>query len=195
MNKLSAFLKNIPYLVILLLVGMLFLERECHKCPPTPGARIVTVRSTHIDTLYYPYAIPKPFPVFHDTGSIQYVILPADTLSIVKDYLSRNIYKRILVNDTNAHIVLIDTVTHNKLTQSILQAEFYSHIRTISETRYITSPPTRKLFLGAGIGLNPNQIEIIPSLMYGSKNEHYYSIGYDLMNSNLKITFWWKIKL
>jgi hypothetical protein len=99
------------------------------------------------------------------------------------------------VKDTNAFITLTDTVTRNQLMQGTLHAVFYPHTRTITEIRYIEPTPKRKLFLGAGIAFNPVRFGIIPSLMYGSKKDNCYSIGYNPLNSDLHFTLWWKIRL
>jgi hypothetical protein len=194
----KAILRSTPYIIIVYLLVTIFFLKECrHPQPsqvPVDPVTTITVTKYHTDTVYLTVPQVYPFPVYHDTGSTHYIILPADTLQIVKDYLSRNIYKRILVDDTNAKITLIDTVTHNKLLNGSLFARYYPHTKTITETRYISSTPKRKLFLGAGLALNPNHFGIIPSLMYGSRKDNYYSIGYDPLNSDFHLTLWWKIK-
>jgi hypothetical protein len=192
-------LRSTPYIIIFYLLVTIFFLKECSQPKPSqvPVDPVTTTTITKYltDTVYITVPQVYPFPVYHDTGSIHFVILPADTFQIVKDYLSRNIYKRILVDDTNAKITLIDTVTHNKLLNGTLFAQYYPHTQTITETRYIASTPKRKLFLGAGLALNPNRFGIIPSLMYGSPKDNFYSVGYDPVNSNLHLTLWWKIRL
>ena len=60
--------------------------------------------------------VPYPVPVYRDTGSTKWRSLPVDTNAILSEYFSRNIYRRILKDDTSALVVITDTVTENRLT-------------------------------------------------------------------------------
>jgi hypothetical protein len=74
------------------------------------------------DTIRYTDTTTKPYPIFKDTGSIQYIAIPIDTALIFDAYTklhhlyyTRNIYNDTLKNDTSALVIIADTVYKNEL--------------------------------------------------------------------------------
>jgi len=192
--KLKTLFHVSSFTLVLLLIVLLILQRECHHCPKCPEApKPQIIVQTKVDTLYYPWLVPVPRVEFRDTGSWHQSIQPIDTAAIVREFLTKNVYHRTLVNDTNALITLTDTVFQNKLCHGYLQAQFYSHTRIITQTTTITPPAHRKLFLGAEITMYPMDYSFAPSLLYLSKKDHVYSVSYNPFTKNIHFSTWWMI--
>ena len=194
--KLTSYFHASSFALVLVLVLMLIIQRECHHCPACPEVpKPQTTVQIKVDTLYYPWVVPVPQIEFRDTGSWHQAFQPIDTAAIVREFLTKNVYHRTLVNDTNALIILTDTVFQNKLCEGYIQAQFYPYTRIITQTTTIMPPARRKLFIGTEITLYPIDYSFAPSLLYQSKKDHAYSVSFNPFTQNIRFSTWWKIQL
>jgi hypothetical protein len=112
------------YLFLILVWGifLLLFLKDCNK------GTIVDVRYIPGDSIPYtvyknkpvPYSVTKTDTIpLYDTiwmpGDTQFVIMPVDTLAILKDYFAQVVYKDTVKNDSSALIVLNETVTKNRI--------------------------------------------------------------------------------
>ncbi len=183
-----------PWIIIIILLGVVFLQRECgpsNECPECPEVTYDTV----LDTIVYNNSIYVPQPVYRDTGSTQWRLLPVDTLQILSDYFARIGYLDTLQNDSNALIVVIDTISQNRITYRHPQITLFPHL--IRETTVVKLPSQirRKLFIGLNIGRNPQQFSLAPSIMYLSKKQTAYSFSYDVLSGDIFMGVYWKLGL
>lgn len=186
-------MKTVPWIIIVILLLLLFLQRECNTHQPCPECPEIVFDTIH-DSVSYPVTIYVPKPIYKDTGTTKWRYHKIDTSQILADYFSKNFYLDTLLNDTNALIIIADTITRNKITYRLPTINIFPH--TITQTTYIKNnlTPNRKLFIGAGIGRNINQFGLSPSLMYITKKENAYTISYDILNKDICFTIFWKVK-
>lgn len=187
--------KTIPhYVIIIILIGIIFLQRECHRCPEVQT--ITTIDTIPGDSIPYAVEVPKPIPYWIDTGSWHYQTQQIDTMAILRDYFARVYYLDTLKNDSSAFIALIDTVHMNRLQGRQLT---FLNRRPISiiHTTAIQQPEDRvKLYAGAMLALTPeNRSDIGPVLMMMTPKGAGYSYAYGINEKTHTFTFLWKINL
>ena len=141
-------------------------------------------------------SIPKPFVFykdtgsFHyrDTGSVQYQHTKVDTQGILAEYFYRNIYKRVLKDDTSAFISLTDTVTENMLLRGQL---VFINRRPITLLSVLQPAPRRiPADISAGIffGGSTKQFALGPSVTL-KMNSTSYAMQADLLNKAFYLTY------
>jgi len=192
-------MKNlIAYVIIGVLLATLFFTRECQR-PEDPQKPDVVI-DTIIDTVYVDTVVEKPVPYYiHDSFP---VILPIDTSQVVDDYYKYKVYKVMLKNDSTAKLELEASVYKNELDRVKLSGTIHNRVIIRTETIEKIIPERRKkVFVGAQVS---SQFEVLDSelkinpglaigLMYQSKKDHAYSIGYDPFNKAVYGTVWYKI--
>jgi hypothetical protein len=103
-------------------VGTWFLLRQC-STPPSPKIKYLK-RDSIPYTVYK--GVPTPYAVHHtdtvppydtvwQSGDTQYVLIPIDTMAIMKDYYSKVYYRDTVKNDSSAFIVLKETIFKNRI--------------------------------------------------------------------------------
>ncbi|MFA5419631.1 MAG: hypothetical protein WC341_14365 [Bacteroidales bacterium] len=185
-------MKTTPWIIIIVLLGALFLQRECtHEvvCPECPQ----TTSDTIHDTITKPTVQYIPKPVYTDTGSTKWRFHQVDTLQILSEYFSRHLYQDTLQNDSNALIVLTDTVSQNRILYRYPQITLYPQIIRQSTRVEVPLPSKNKFYLGMAIGRNPNQFSLAPSMLLQSKKGSGYSISYDLVTHDIYLGIYWHI--
>ena len=186
-------MKSIAWLIVFILLIVIFLQRECtsdHQCPVCPDFTYDTIH----DTIVYQTTVYTPQLVYRDTGSILWRSLPIDTSQIISDYFARNLYIDTIQNDTNAFIVLTDTISRNRVIYRYPQITLFPH--HITETKLINVMPKLKgkVLLGVQLGRNPEQFSFSPSLMYQTKKETAISFSYDILNKDFFFSFYWPLR-
>jgi hypothetical protein len=196
MKSLWKIIARQPFLIIsLVLLVLLVLQRECAHNPSCPGSDTLTTVSATTDTLiithnhYLP--LPPPDTVIHtDT-------LFPDTAAILADYSALKIYNRTLLDDSTAHISLVDSVQFNAIRGSQFTAVlFQKHtVETVTHTVYQPEPPRIKVFTGFMLGYSFTDIPLIaPQLSLLTRNNHLYTLGYDPFNKTFYFSNTWKIQ-
>lgn len=179
--------------IILILAGLLILQKECTRCPDPPQAETRTIIVPG-DKVPYPVQVDVPVPHYIDTGSWQYRDREVDTMAILKDYFSKVYYIDTLMNDTNAFIAVIDTISENRIKGRGLMfanrkptAVYYQNI--ISEEKKF------KVYAGNMLSTNfTNRMDIGPTLLVVTpKGGYSYAYGVNEKTHTLNIV--WKIKL
>ena len=172
---------------------IIFLQRECSH--ETPHAnQTVTLYDTIHDTLPYPVTHYLPKLIYKDTGSVRWQTQPIDTPAILSAYFERHFYKDTLLNDTNALIIVSDTISRNRIIYRSPLLRIYPHI--IRQTTYIKQKASlrRKLFVGIGAGQSFNRFGLSANILYATKKDHVYSFSYDVLNKSFYVSMYWKIK-
>lgn len=151
--------------IILTLLALLFLQRECTRPPvhpPVPDT--IRTSDTIFDTILLTKTIERP-KTFYVIDSFEYQTI-VDTAAIIRDFISLKIVNRVLMDDTVAYIGITDSLTRNSLLGATL--EYKNRRPTIIENITVIHPPPPQRFqLYAGGFLqsairNP-QSEIIPT--------------------------------
>ena len=194
--------------VILIILALLFLQRECSRpdvIKPEPDT-LRTTRKEYDSTLItkeLPKVNPKESikPTYSkDTvflaGDTIYYAIPVDSLAIFLAYMSKNIYDRILMDDTTALIRIIDTVHQNQLWGSKLEYKNRQPV-TIHETVIIHPPddPRFQLYVGGFVTGSQDYFGSGPAIFAKTKRDHLYGAGYDVVNKTAQLHMQWKISL
>ena len=192
-------MKTLPWIIIVLLLVVILLQRECSHRPECPPVRVDTIPG---DTVFTISNIPIYKPVYIDTVNWQKVQInresdstkwanePIDTTEIIKEFYSRQIYKRTLKDDSSAYIFLTDTVTQNRLLESrlIFQNRRPCSIIDNSYGRIQLNNSPIGLYAGFALGRSSREFGIGPSMMLLRKNS-CYSVVYDMTNKDLYFNF------
>ena len=182
-------LKIVPYVIIIILMLLLFLQQECHRCPePTEIVRV--------DTVYKYDSIPyTPPPMFPKPGNVINQPIPKgiDSLAVAMAYFAVRNGNDTIVNDDRYLISMRWAVTENKPT--FFQPTIVNKQPTTIISHTLIEKPRNKVFVGVGVGGSPNSFGIAPSLALFTKRENLYTASYDVLNKDFYITFYYKIKL
>ncbi len=187
-------LTHLPYLIILVLLAVIVLQRECYHCPSCPNSD--TIITSHTDTLIitHNHFFPKPPP---DTVIRTDTLFP-DTSAILADYAALKIYNRTILDDSTGKISLLDSVQFNSLQGSQLSAVYFPKhtVETITRTVYKSEQPKVKIFAGFSLGVSyPFKPILAPKFSLLTKKDYLYSISYDPINKLGCISFDCKLKI
>ncbi len=183
-------------LIILVLIVVIFLQRECGNKPP-PEPRIVTVYDTlrYTDTLYQ----PKPFNVVkyvykdihHYKLDTCYVMGEVDTIAILQDYFATVVYKDTILNDTNGIVTIYDTISENRIQSRSVHKRFYPTTYIIHSEK----PPRTKVFVGLGVNGWVDKFGVSANIGLMTKRDHLYTLYYTPINQSVGFNIYWKIKI
>lgn len=190
MKTLDFIKKNFTLLVILLLIGIIVLQRSCTPDVPEPVVieKPVEVIKQVTDTIRIPVQqiVYKPGKTIYKEVPI-YVEVPRyiDTANILREYFAINVYKdTLLLKENMGYVSVIDSITQNQV-KSRTYNSFVEKI-ILTNTVYVKAPPHTQFFGGVGIGLQkPSTLIISGHLSVKSKTEKLYSLGIGV-NSDLQ---------
>lgn len=187
-------MQNIKTIIILILVALLILQRECQRCPEAIETHTTDTIPGDAVPVLVPIDRPIPQFVYVDTGSWNY--FPIDTMAIIKDYFSKAVYFNVLKDDSSAYIAVYDTVHMNRLQGRSL---LFANRRPTAINHYTTIQHTderMKLYAGAMFALSKKQEpEFGPALILITPKGYGYSYAYGLNHQTHTFSLVWKIKL
>jgi hypothetical protein len=178
---------------MIILIGIIFLQRECHRCPQVQTSyRVDTIPGDIIPSVIE-LSRPDPYFIFVDTGQQMFV----DTASILRNYFARVVYLDTLKDDSSAFIAILDTVTQNRLLGRKL---YFANRKPTSIIHNITvqpaDPDRLKLYAGAMLSFTPEaKSDIGPVIMMMTPRGAGYSYAYGVNDKSHTLTVVWKIKL
>ena len=187
---------NLSTLLILALIALLILQRECQSPPSPVNSTVITKVETKWDTVSVVKTeyIPKwktRTETIHDT-------IPSniDTLSILKDYYAKYFYTDTLDLDTLGNIVINDTISKNTIVSRRIKPNVliptttvYSNT-TVNKTRFYT-----------GINMSANKQSLNQAgvnLMLKTKKSKMYGVGIGFnrdLQPVISGSLYWEIKL
>jgi hypothetical protein len=181
------FVGNIQTLVILVLVILVLLKTCGGLGSSDPIEKVITKVEVRYDTLEVEKRVfvPKVKTVIRtntitDTVFKKYKI---DTLAILKDYYSKYVYQDTLKLDSLGYVVIMDTITQNKIFSRRFDSQILIPTTTITNDIYLNQS---KFFGGVSIGGNKSQINFLSGdLLYKSKKDNVYGLGIGV-NQNLE---------
>ncbi len=186
-------MQKVSIVSILILIGLLFLQRECQRCPEVETIyRVDTIPGDRVPVLV---PIDKPYPqlVIVDTGSWHYHDI--DTMAIVRDYFAKAIYCDTLKNDSSAFIALIDTVHMNRLQGRSLVFANRRPTAIIHTTTIEQQKERMKLYAGAWLSLSKEQEpDFGPTATLLTKKGYGYGYAYGVQHKTHQVSLLWKVK-
>lgn len=171
---------NILYIAILLL-AILYI-RECIR-PPQYITETVTETITEvvIDSVPYIVEVDKPVVLERIVTRVDSII---DTVFIIEEFFTKNIYDRVLKNDTSAFIGLVDTVFNNRLLGGTLT--FINRRPTIINTtinKTTITPQTSGLFIGGYTGKIQDNFTGGVGVFLKTRQDYLFGVTYGLENT------------
>ncbi len=142
--------------------------------------------------------VPTPIviPQYVDTGStnwkIKYEEQKIDTAKIMelyREYFSYKLYKDTIHCDTNGMVIVSDSISENKIMGRKVEGTFYPSIYTIA------TPPSRKFFVGIGMGGYNNKFGMSGKVLFIDKKDRIYGLSYNPILQYFEASTYWKIKL
>ena len=181
-------LKTVPYIIIILLMLVIFFQRECHRCADANYPKSDTVFV--YDSI--PYTPPSMTP---NAGIVIEQPIPAgiDSLAVARAYYAQRIGIDTLVNDSLYLLSLSWQVQENKPT--FYQPTIVNRRPTVVISNTIIEPARNKYFIGFGVGRSPEQFGLAGSVALVTKKDNLYTMSYDVINKDFYVTFYYKIKL
>ena len=197
--------KNFQSLIIIGLIIVIFLLRECRgEKTPLPAEPVTIVKiETKYDTIVetVPTYIPKyktrvkwKTKTVHDTVEIHDTI-PVDTASVLEEYFATYAYTDTLKKDSVTFIIN-DTISQNKILSRGIKYNLVYPTTIIQTEREVNE---RELYVGFGLGGDRQQISYAGSeLILRTKKEKLYGVGIGINNSFQPILTFkmnWKVKM
>lgn len=143
--------------------------------------------------------------IFHEVIEFDTVIMKefveVDTSAILKDYLSKVVYKDTLILPDSLGVVsLTDTITKNKIDGRTWNAKVKERI--IKETLIVKDPPKSQLYFGVSGNFDRENViaGVGAGLAFKTKKDKLYQINLGVNNQQKLSPFigvgtFWKIKL
>ena len=167
------YFKNIQSLLIVVLIVIIFLLRNCSG-PVEPTERVIR------DTIVEYVTIEKEYPVY--VPKVKYITkvnidtftTPIDTAAILADYYAVKTYEDKQVLDS-LDLTIIDTVSQNQIMGRKIAYNFTYPRTTIKETIYLNK---RELYFGVGVTGNLNQLQYLGGeMVFRNKKRQAYGLG------------------
>lgn len=199
-------------IVILVLIGVVVFQQcdngeDVGETTKIGGKRyeIIKHKIDTFEVVKTKTVVKKGKDIYHDTTI--YVNLPKDpidTMSILKNYYSKNVYKdTLLLTDSLGYVTVLDTISKNTISHRTY--DYKVKQRTIHDQKILKELPKNQVYYGFMLGFGkPQPINAVGgSLILKTKNEKMYQVGLGLTNhpnsSNLQpfvnSGIYWKIKL
>lgn len=197
--------KNFQSLIIIGLIIVIFLLRECRgekSSLPTEPVKVVKVE-TRYDTIVkevtsyvpeYRTEVKWKTKTIHDTIEVHDTI-PIDTASILEDYFKAYAYNDTLKEDSIT-LIVNDIISQNQIMSRKIKYSLVYPTTIIQTEREVNK---RELYVGFGIGGDRQQLNFAGGeLLLRNKKERIYGVGLGI-NQNFEpiLTFKmsWKVKM
>jgi hypothetical protein len=121
--------------------------------------------------------------IYHDTTIYVPLNGEIDTITILKDYFAKNVYKDTLhLPDSLGYVFLTDTISKNAIASRIFKSNVKQ--RTIKETTIVKELPKAQLYFGFDGGFNKTDVvsNLGAAIMLKSKSDKIYKIGAGVNN-------------
>ena len=197
--------KNFQSLIIIGLIIVIFLLRECRgeKSPlPTEPVKVVKVE-TKYDTIVkevtsyvpeYRTEVKWKTKTIHDIIEVHDTI-PIDTASILEDYFKAYAYNDTLKEDSIT-LIVNDIISQNQIMSRNIKYSLVYPTTIIQTEREVNK---RELYLGFGIGGDRQQLSFAGGeLLLRNKKERIYGVGLGINNNFepiLTFKMSWKVKM
>jgi len=190
--------KYLSYLVIAALIVMIILMQQCRRTPEPEVITTVIHDTIPGDSIPYEVLLPKPYPIYKDTGSTKWKYKDVDTCAILADYYAEYYYQDTLKDDTSALVIVNDVVTENRLQSRKLT--FQNRRPTVINTTITNygEMPAHKIYLGAGlnnsvVNFDDNTLGLTANVLWVTKNRWAYEAGYDVFHKSFELTAFYNI--
>ena len=188
-------MKNNILIVLLVVIAVLFFQRECSRPEP------VTLLVPHFiyDTTIVENTI-KPEPIItivpgdtvyiSDTVYVTSDDVPPYIWEVISEHYSRKFYEEVLINDSSAYLRIGVELFKNNV-----EDLNYSFINRRPIDVICPECPTirNKWFIGGTISGSPTQFGAGPSAALLTRRDNLYSYNYDIINGVHSVSMFYKL--
>ena len=183
------------FVVILILISLLFLQRECSRPEPTTllvphfiyDTTIVenTIKPEPITTI-----VPGDTVYISDTVYVTSDDMPSHVWDIISEHFTRKFYDEVLLNDSSAYLKVGVELFRNNV-----ENLNYSFINRRPVDVICPECPTirNKWFIGGTISGSPTQFGAGPSAALLTRRDNLYSYNYDIINGVHSVSMFYKL--
>lgn len=128
--------------------------------------------------------LPEPQIIYKDR--IVYLDTPVDTTEILKDYFATRVYTDVIyLSDSLGKVIIIDTVSENKIINRIWQSEITK--RYITNTTIVKDPPRTEVYYGFKAGFDKSQLlsSVSTGLLLKNKKDNILSTSIGVKNNSV----------
>ena len=175
----KVFFKNIQFLLIVVLVVLLLLQRSCTSDPTIIEPTIITKVETKWDTItinkieYVPKWVEKIVTVYENDTII--INTPIDTLEVLKEYYAKNVYVDKIVLDSLGVVTVTDTISQNRIFSRQIKSDILIPTKTLTQEIYLNN---REFYWGLNIAGRSSHINYLGGgILYKSKRKNIYGLG------------------
>jgi len=167
---------NIQTLLIVVLVIIIFLLRNCNGDSIPMEPTVITKVEVRYDTIVK--HVPKYVPKYINKISMSYDTIlkyhKIDTTEILKDYFATYVYEDVQKLDS-LNLTIRDSISQNKIASRSIRYELIYPTTTITKETYLNN---REFYWGLGLQGSVNQLNYVGGeLMYKTKKKQMYGIG------------------
>lgn len=187
-------MKQIPWILIIILLGIIIFQREC-RSPEVSEIQSIDIEWIYDSILVDTHVVEKPYPVREEIIEYDTIIewkeIDIDTTAILADYYTKRYYDDTLVYNDDLYFRLEETIYRNEVYERNFE---YKNFRPI-EFELDSIPENKvKYFIGGEILGSPTHFGAGPSLGLLTKNDNLYTIKYDVVNKNFGVSIYFKFR-
>lgn len=180
--------KNIIILILIILIIIILLNpKGCIplRSKPVYISQIDSIPYFVHDTLIEEVEIEVPVETIVEVEKQVEVPVyqPVDTMLILKDYNSKNIFSNVLtLSNNNGSITLIDTISQNKIIGRSFKEKIKSKI--VRDTIEIKESPKNKMYFGINTNFNREDFvrNVGVGLIFKTKGDKLFQLGAGVTN-------------
>ena len=154
---------------------------------------VKVIRTEKYDSIIYK-DIDKPVPF----KVVEYIdrYPDIDSMAVFAAFYRKNIYHRVLMDDSIALIELVDTVFMNELLHGVVKYKNRRPI-VIHETYIVHPAPEHRnvLYLGGTVQGNLRSFDAGGSLMLKTRGNNLYGLGYSPFSKTFQVHMLWPLYL
>jgi hypothetical protein len=170
------YFKNIQKLLIIVLIVIIFLLRDCNGNSIPTEPTVITKVEVRYDTIVK--EVPKYIPKYINKISMSYDTIlkyhEIDTTEILKDYFATYVYEDVQKLDS-LNLTIRDSISQNKIASRSIRYELIYPTTTITKEIYLNN---REFYWGLAIQGSQDQLNYIGGeLMYKTKKKQMYGVG------------------
>jgi hypothetical protein len=200
---------DLKSLLIIGLIIAIVLMRACNGDSNTDkpetvdvGGKTYEVVDRKVDTVFVPKdtIVYKPGKTIYKEKTIYLPISPnVDSLSIIKNYYSANVYRDTLhLSENMGYVNVTDTISQNKIKGRVWEANIKQ--KTIHETTIVKELARTQVYIGGTVGFDTtNPVNFVgPTIMLKTKSDKVYTLsgGYGIdRRTVIQGGLLWKVKL
>lgn len=181
--------KNIFILVLVIIIFMLSRALFAPTPPPVEILKIDTFKVTKDTTIYKAGKLIVKDTTIYDTIPL---ILPTDTLAILKDFFAKNVFKD-TISFAEGSVSIIDTISQNQILARTFKAKITQKIiKEVRELRTPPPPPKAALYWGIMATNQDEKFGYGGGLMFKTANKGIFQLNYT-NNKQIQVGYYSKI--